>query len=203
MQVHKLQLHAKDLMGTLAENGKIVGLVAGGAIVSQKFLDLKEIVGKFSPVETGSTMEKVLDHQGAIKVVGSMAVLHFTRNTSIGKNNMFKWLMVGVMLQGALEEVNQLTGDAAGQIGAESAIDKEMKEAAEHIKNNMSGGEQQAIGNPTQEYPTGVAGNEQNPTQQYPVSVAGGALEDGTGVAGGFDESSFMNIGGDDEHDFI
>ena len=134
-QVHKLQLHAKDLMGTLAENGKIVGLVAGGAIISQKFLDLKEIIGKFSPIETGSTMEKVLDHQGAIKVVGSMAALHFTRNTSIGKNNMFKWLMVGVMLQGALEEVNQLTGDAAGQIGdGKSGIDKEMEEAAAHIK---------------------------------------------------------------------
>jgi hypothetical protein len=194
--MHKLTLHAKDLMGTLVTNGKIVGLVAGGAIVSQKFLDLKELATKFNvTIETGSTVEKILDHQGAIKVVGSMAALHFARNTKIGKNDMFKWIMVGVMLQGALEEVNQLTGDAAGQIG-ESPIDKEMREAAEHIKKNLSGDGQTTIGNPTTQYPTGVSGN---PTTEYPTGVSG-AMEEGTGVSGMDDDYSFLHGMGEEEY---
>jgi hypothetical protein len=186
MNVANLKVHGKDLMSTVATNGKIVGLVAGGAILSQKFLDFKEIAAKFTSVETGSTLEKVLDHEGAIKVVGGMAALHFTRNTKLGKNDMFKWVMVGVMLQGAIQEINVLTSDAAGQIGAESEIDKEMKAAAEKIKNGLKGGEehmgeQMHIGetNPTTQYPTGVSGN---PTTEYPTGVSGHAMEDGTGV---------------------
>lgn len=189
--MHKLTLHAKDIMGSVAVNGKIVAIVAGSAIMSQKFLDLKEIVGKFSPVETGSTMEKILDHQGAIKVVGGMAALHLLRNKSIGKNDLFKWAMIGLMLQGAIQEVNQLTGDGAGQIG-ESAIDKEMKEAAEHIKKNMSG-------NPTTEFVPSVQGQETigegNPTMQYTPSVQGSALENGTSV-GHEDDYSFLHGSG-------
>ena len=61
----------------------------------------------------------------------------------------------------------------------------------------MSGDGTNTIGNPTQEYPTGVSGNEQNPTQQYPTGVSG-AMEDGTSVSGDYD--FLLGDHDDDEH---
>jgi hypothetical protein len=188
---HKLTLHAKDFAGTAMQNGKIVALVSAGAIASQKFLDLKELATKFNMnIEVGSTTEKILDHQGAIKVAITITAMHFMKN-KMDKHAWLKWIMIGLMLQGALQEINQLTGDKAGQIG-ESNLDEEFKKAAEEIKAGLHGNEL-IQGNPTTEYVPSVQGN---PTTEYVPSVQG-AFEESAGVSGN-EDYAFM-FGEDEE----
>ena len=81
-----------------------------------------------------------------------------------------KWAIIGVMLQGGLQELNTLTGGKTGQIGNvdTAELDEQMRRAVEDIKNGMNGTQNQLQG-VTDEYPSSVAGV----TDQYPSSVAG------------------------------
>lgn len=198
--MHKITLHAKDFMGSAVLNGKIVGTLAVSTIVAQKFIDLKAIAEKFNiTIESGSIIEKVIDHQGAIKVIAVLIVLHLTKNKSIGKNDLFKWAMIGLMFQGTLQEINQLSGDKAGQIGTKE-LDEEMKKAAEYIDKNMNGNQEYIGANPTEEFIPSVNGN---PTQMFIPSVQGNEmLENGTGVAGGEEESDYSFLSGDEDNDY-
>jgi hypothetical protein len=156
--MHKLTMHAKDFMGSAMTNGKIIALTATGAIVAQKMLDLEAIGAKAGLAADNP----IIKHQGAVKVVGVIAANHFFAKKM---PDMVKWALIGVGIQGALQEIRVLAGDdKIPQIGNEDkAIDEQMKKAAEEIKAAMKG-------NPTNEYPTSVSGN---PTNEYPTSVSG------------------------------
>jgi hypothetical protein len=191
--MNKIQLHAKDFMGTATTNVKHVAVLGGSMIISQKFIDLKAIADRFNiKVESGSMIEKVITHQGAIKFLLPIIILHFTRNKSISKHELFKWAMLGLMLQGMLQEANQLSGGKSGQIGDDN-LDEQMRKAAEEIKQGMHG---EYLGdNPTTQYIPSVQGT--NPTTEYIPSVQGAYMETGAGVAGGDDDYSFLR--GDDD----
>ena len=86
--MHKITLHAKDFMGTATTNAKHVGVLGVSMIVSQKFIDFRAIAERFNiKVEKDSAIDKVLTHQGAIKFLLPIIILHMTRNKSISKND--------------------------------------------------------------------------------------------------------------------
>lgn len=161
--VAKVQLHAKDFAATAMHNGKIVGLLAIGTVVSQKFLDFEAIAKRIKPDMKTDTM--LFKHQGAIKLVGGIAALHIW-----GKKmpDWAKWLVIAVMLQGGLQELNTLTGGKTGQIG-DAELDQQMKDAAEEIKNAMLNGTEEQVLGVTEQYASTVSGV----TEEYPSSVAG------------------------------
>ena len=182
-------------MGTATTNAKHVGVLGVSMIVSQKFIDFRAIAERFNiKVEKDSAIDKVLTHQGAIKFLLPIIILHMTRNKSISKNDLFKWAMLGLMLQGLLQEANTLTSGKSGAIG-DADLDEQMRKAAAEIKAGMQG-EQQYIGeNPTTQYIPSVQGN---PTTEYIPSVQGEYLENGAGVAGRDDDYSFLHDDDDD-----
>lgn len=156
--MHKLTMHAKDFMGSAMTNGKIIGLTAAGAIVAQKMLDLEAIGAKAGLAADNP----IIKHQGAVKVVAVIAANHFLAKKM---PDPVKWLLIGVGIQGALQEIRVIAGgDKVPQIGKDiENLDEQMREAAKEIKNAMHG-------NPTNEYPTSVSGN---PTTEYPTAVSG------------------------------
>lgn len=186
--MHKVVVHAKSIGQTVASNSKTVGVMALSMIAAQKFIDLKSIAEKFKiDVKEGSMVEKVLEHQGALKFVIALIVIHATKNKGISKHEWFKWAMLGLMLQGALQEINAVTKGKSGQIGkSDEEIDKEMKQAMENIRAGMQGdGNTIGLQNPTEQFTPSVNGQE-NPTEMYTPAVSGlGSFEDqGSSVAG-------------------
>lgn len=180
--MHKISLHTKDFISSAHVNAKTVGVVAGSMIMSQKFLDLGELAKKFNvDVDNNKLFSTVITHQGAVKFVLALIALHLTKKKKIGKNEIFQWAMIGIMIQGGLQEINHLSNGGSGQIG-DTDLDEQMKEAARKIKEGMSG-------NPTEEVNTGVAGHYE--------------LEDGTGVAGNPTEEINTGVAGQDEYSFL
>lgn len=173
MKIKKIQLHAKNFGATAMHNGKIVGLAAAGMIGSQKFLDFEAIAQRIKPgMDTSGALFK---HQGAIKLGGGIVALHM-----FGKKlpDWAKWLIIGVMVQGALQEANTLSGGKTGQIGNTintTELDEQMRKAVEEIQNGMQGN---------------------NPTQNTYSSVAGVMDDFSTSVAGYLDTDNGVQVAG-------
>ena len=164
MSKTSLKLHAKDLGGSFAANGMMMGSLAAGMIVSQKFLDANAIATQFKMTPPAA----VVQYQGGIKAVGSILLLHALRKKKLP--DAAKLAIVGVGIQGLIQQLVAVSSGKITQIG-KTPLDLEMDEAAKRIKEGMNG---MGITNPTEQFIPSVAGmGIQNPTEQFIPSVAG------------------------------
>lgn len=114
-------------------------LITVGAITAQKFLDIRTWMPKADPEAF------YVKHQGGIKFgLGAVALA-----TWKGAPTWAQWLIVGVMLQGAIQEMHVISNGTLPQIG--NAADDEMQEAARALLE----GKMEGI---TNEWNTQVAG---------------------------------------------
>jgi hypothetical protein len=144
MDKAQLKLHAKNFGQAAVSNGKMIGFTTIGIIASNELLDLRKYADKLN-IQADNFIVK---HQGGAKALGVIFVLY-----KWGKKmgDFLKFILLGVGIQGAIQEARTLSGDKLNQIGSPE-MDNMLKEAAEKIK-NMSGAP-----NPTNEFPTMVAG---------------------------------------------
>ncbi len=158
------KLHAKDLMGSFAENGMTVVGITSGMIISQKFLDANAIATQFKTTANPN----IVKYQGGIKAAAAISGLYLLRKKKLP--NIVKLMMLGVAIQGTVQQVVALSNGKVTQIG-DAKLDEEMKKMAEEIRQGMHGTQ-----NPTQQFIPSVAGS-QNPTEQFIPSVAGADMQ--------------------------
>ena len=137
------------------------GLVAGGAILTAKFLDFETLWEKKIEADPTYADKWFIKHQGAVKAgIGIAGGAMFWNKLP----NWGKALLLGLVVQGAVQEVGTLATDKDGvkffnpigrngNGGADlTALNKLLEDAA--AMNGM---------NPTTEFPTNVSGPNANP----------------------------------------
>lgn len=153
-----LKTSGKDFMKNVQGPAMMGGLIAAGAIGSQKFLDLKTWF-KDAPPDA-----MYIKHQGGIKAGAGIVGLAMWK----GAPDWAKWLIMGVIVQGVIQEARQLTSDLPDdniikvpQIGAgdEDSIMREATAALMEGKmNGITNTYSSQVAGVTDDYSSMVAG---------------------------------------------
>lgn len=149
-----LKSSGKDFMKNVQAPAMMGGLIAAGAIGSQKFLDLKTWM-KDAPPDAF-----YIKHQGAIKAGAGIVSLAMWK----GAPDWAKWLIMGVIIQGIIQEARQLTSGSDLELPSIGAGDEDsiMREATQALMDGKMNGI-------TNDYSSQVMGI----TDDYTSAVAG------------------------------
>lgn len=158
-----IKASGKDFISNAKTPAVMGGLIAGGAIASQKVLSFKTWMPNADPNAF------YIKHEGGVKAVAGIATLAMWK----GAPDWAKWLIMGVIVQGAIQEARVLSNNNLPQIG--ETDDEIMQQAASELLDGKMNGRI------TDEYNSMVAGMGANDddddnddiTQQYPTMVAG------------------------------
>lgn len=160
MAAQLLKFEAKKIGMTGAE----IGTLAGGMILTKKFLDFNTLFRKQIEADPAFAEKWFIKGQGWIRFgVGLIAA-------SYVKNPWIKLIMFGVALEGAITGVRQLSGgffEPIGRTGQKTLppADDELLKLARQYDNSMQGV------NPALEYSSSVSGA--NPVDEYSSTVSG------------------------------
>lgn len=117
-----LKSSGKDFMNNAKAPAMMGALIVGGAIGSQKFLNVETWMKNADPNAF------YVKHQGGIKALVGIATLAAWKNCP----DWAKWLIMGVIVQGLIQETRTLAGDNAN-IPAIGNADEIARKAAEEL----------------------------------------------------------------------
>lgn len=161
MAAQLLKFEAKKIGMTAGE----IGTLAGGMILTKKFLDFNTLFKKQIEADPAFADKWFIKGQGWIRFgVGLIAA-------SYVKNPWVKLLMFGVALEGAITGIRQVSGgffEPIGRTGQKQLppADDELLRLAQQYDNSMQGTDT------VFQYGSSVSGN-QNPVNEYSSSVSG------------------------------
>lgn len=164
-----LKSSGKDFMSNAKTPAMMGVLIAGGAIASQKFLNLQTLLKNQDPNSF------FIKHQGGIKAIAGITTLAMWKNAP----DWAKWLIMGVIVQGAIQETRALLSAVdLPAIGSEEE-DKIMQDAARELfQGGMMG--------ITDQYDTAVMGAEDNFDPSAEINQEANTMVMGMGTANEF-----------------
>lgn len=141
----KAKASSKNFMNNIKEPAMDAGLIAAGLIGSNQFLSLQDIMKDQYAKDPNAFYFK---HEGAIKVLLPLITIGMWKTMP----RPVKMILIGVMVQGAIQELREVTKDSSGtskvkQIGdtdvnkALEGLAAEIKSVAEQSRTNVGGPE--------------------------------------------------------------
>ncbi len=118
-----LKSSGKDFMSNAKTPAMMGVLIAGGAIASQKFLNLQTLLKNQDPNSF------FIKHQGGIKAVAGIATLAMWKNAP----DWAKWLIMGIIVQGAIQETRTLLSAVDLPAIGNQSEDEIMEQAAKEL----------------------------------------------------------------------